>query len=308
LGRWTVLARLLAPVGVGALLFACGIVASAAGAAFVGTIQPGCVVAGQPLTIALTGTGGNAVVYERITYADTAAGGGLQTTVGQADTQGAFTATFTIPATAESGAGSVLVIVFDPEEAAVSYPANFTVGTSASCSNPGVSQIVGAHFSLVARYQVKKVCDPGVSGNAVFRIAITVGVRSSTVGSPQSTVNAIATFDFPATLTLSCNGAPGFLPTLPLGSAVALHEAVLPTGAAAAGTDTKVDYPPQQAQLPVTIHNARASAISASTPPALAQTGAGRQFASVLWRLALVALLVWADAWILVNVRRRPRV
>ena len=290
--RLVLIVRLLATVGVGVLLFGSS-TASARGAAFEGTITPGCVVPGQSLTIALHGTGADDLVYAQITYEDNAPGGGKQTIFARADSQGTFTTRFTIPATAMVGAGSVLVMAFDPAEMTVSYPADFTIGTAAGCSTPGVNEIIGSQASPFANFQVKKTCDPGVSGNAVFSLSVAV-LR--------------VTLEFPP-LTLSCNGAEKDLPVLPLGSTVTLHESVLPTGAAAAA-DTKVMYPPLQVERPITIHNARAAAVVSPTPRPtsvvrLPPTGGGTPPNPTPWwlSLALVAVAVSTAGWIVARGR-----
>jgi hypothetical protein len=244
-------------------------------------------VAGQPLTIALHGTGPDDLVYVEITYKDNASGGGKQTIFAHADNKGAFTVTFTIPATAAVGAGSVLVMAFDPAEV-TGASAEFTIGTAADCSTPGSNEIIGSHFSVVARYEVRKTCDPGVSGNAVFSLSVAVSRR---------------TLDFPA-LTLACNGAASDLPLLPIGSTVTLHEVVLPTGASA-GADTIVTIPPQQVERPIAIHNARATAVLASAPPRLPPTGGGMQRDATLWWLPLAvgAVALSTAGWIIARGR-----
>lgn len=287
--------RLLPLVGMAAFLLAApaSSASAAGGSAPSGTIQPGCVHPGDQLTVALTGRGTNEVFLVRITYNDSAGGGGTQSKVGQPNSTGTFDATFRIPTTATAGVGSVDVLSVGAVEAAQSYPANFTVGVGAeSCPSPGSVDINLAPFSGQFNYFVHKTCDPGVSGGAIFTLRVTVAYLFSTVGSPQATRVIVGTIDLPSSmnLRLACNGTSLSLPTLPLGSSVLLHEVGLPTGAAASA-DTTVAYPPTTPTSNVAIHNAKAATAVTPTsrPPVLAQTGQGQPNSPFAPWLVLIA-------------------
>jgi hypothetical protein len=122
-----------------------------------------------------------------------------------------------------------------------------------------VTTIFGSHFSDALGYPVKKTCDPGVTGNAIFAMSATVGEAGR--------------FVFPP-VTLACNGGAVILPALPnFATTVTLHETTPATGATAAA-DTVFNLPP--ASAPVTIHNAKAAVATTATPVVvLARTGGG---------------------------------
>ncbi len=269
------------------MLLSSGIHASALGAGFQATVAPDCVVPGQQLTIRVPYLVAGTVMSVRANYTDSTAGGGVQYATGRANAQGVFTATITIPTTATSGNGSLAVFlaagpVVGTFEAEIGF-GTFLIRTGAgACPSPGVATIDGTHFTNAVGYDVKKTCDAGVTGNAVFSMSAMVGEAGR--------------FLFPP-ITLACNGAAVTLPALPIfASTVTLHETTPATGATAAA-DTVFTLPP--ASQPVTIHNAKAAAAATPTPVVqLAGTGGGSppELAPLSLALVLLALVLLAVA------------
>jgi len=278
--------RLPAAVATVALLGS-GLQASALGAGFAATVQPDCLVAGQQLIITVPNLVSGTVMSVRANYTDSAPGGGTQYATGRANAQGVFTTTITVPSTASAGNGSLVLLLAGQDEAETGT-GSFRIQTgTGACPSPGLTSISGSHLSGAVSYGVKKTCDAGVSGNAVFAMS--------------ATLTELGRFVFPP-VTLACNGAAVTLPALPINaSTVTLHETTPATGATAAA-DTIFSLPP--ASIPVTIHNARAAA---PVPPQLAGTGGGAPLESAPWWLAVVALAVSAAAWIFAGVRRNRR-
>jgi len=150
-----------------------------------------------------------------------------------------------------------------------------------------------------------EVCSfiPGYSnGSATFRLSLFIPNNS-------------AAFTLPAgwNLTAACNGEPAPLPALGRDIVVTLHEAGLPTGAAAAA-DTALTITPADVEgtpVTVTVHNAKAAAVVPTPSPVarLPQTGGGMQSERApvwLLLLALGAAAISALAWIVAIPRRRP--
>ena len=274
--------RVLALALASIVVLASTIQASALGAGFEATVQPDCVAAGQQLSIRVPNLAAGTVVSVRVNYTDSAPGGGTQYATGYPNAQGVFTATISIPTTAGAGAGSLTLFVGDQHEDAELGTGTFRIQTGASaCPSPGATTIFGSHFSNAVGYPVKKTCDTGVSGSAVFAMSATVGEAGR--------------FVFPS-VTLACNGPAVTLPALPIfATTVTLHEATAATGATAAA-DTVFNLPPPSA--PVTIHNTKAAAAATPTPVVvLARTGGGippeappMSLALVLLGLALLAV------------------
>jgi hypothetical protein len=277
-----------------------GIQASAAGAGFTATVTPNCVVAGQHLTVTGPHLFAGTVVSIRASYTDSATGGGTQYLAGYPNAQGVFTATIPIPSTASAGNGSLTILLASPimQTSPGSFEVEAELGTgtfqiqngTGACPSPGQATIFGSHFSSATAAAVKKTCDAGVSGNAVFAMSATIGEAGR--------------FVFPP-VTLACNGPEANLPALPtFASTVTLHEATPATGAIAAA-DTVFTLPPSSD--PVTIHNAKATAAVTPTPVVtLARTGGGTPSGLPLWPGLLVGALVASTvAWIFARVSRR---
>jgi hypothetical protein len=292
------LARLIAVIGVvaGASSVGSAIVASAyQDFPFQWTISQRCVLPGATQT--LTVTSGASVVNLVVKYPN---GSIVRNVTGVFDAAGHFVDTWTVESNAPPGQAVVSLITVSrgqsPGTSTAIGRGFFTIGTPGQpCIPPPDVPLLGAWIADAATTSVKKVCDPGVSGAAVFRLSVFV------------TDYAVVAFTLPTSFDLSvaCNGTPGPLPTLAGNSVVTLHEARPPTGAAAA-PDTKITMAPADRfgtlGPTVTIHNTRATAAH------LAQTGGGSQPKSAPWWLALVlgAFLV-STAWVLAGVRRDRR-
>src|SRR5207237_9116258 len=92
------------------------------------------------------------------------------------------------------------------------------------CPNPNTSSISGSFIEATqVGGEVKKTCDAGVTGDAVFTATIHVnaGDFSTTVSLPEG-----------LELTLACNGDSETLPKLPVGSTLKPHDTPPPAAAA----------------------------------------------------------------------------
>ena len=256
-------------VGTAILLFGSAIQASALGAGFSATISPDCVAAGQAVTITVPNLQPGSVISVQLRFGTTT----LRAT-GTPNAQGVVTLTLTIPSTAVAGTATISILEASLDEAELGTGSIRIQSGADACPSPGLTSIEGTHLSVVASYGVKKTCDAGVSGNAVFSMSASLG--------------EIGSFAFPS-VTLACNGATVLLPGLPIGSStVTLHETIPATGAVAAA-DTTFRLPP--ASIPVTINNARAASAATPaptpvTPVRLPATGGGS--GPQPWLLALL--------------------
>jgi MYXO-CTERM domain-containing protein len=145
---------------------------------------------------------------------------------------------------------------------------------------------------------VKKTCDAGVSGTAVFQPTFQVNVIEA------SELSTTITAPAGLTLPLDCNGTSKALPVLPVSSTITLHESTLPAGAAAA-SDTTITIDVEA--VTTTIHNARAAAVATPTPTpvvVLPATGQPASTPGIPWpAFALLGLIAVAGAGLI--LRRR---
>jgi hypothetical protein len=233
----------------------------------------------------------NGAVAQNVTLEKTAAGD--------------VTYSWTVASNAPPGEAVVSVTTIPRTQTAAIGRGVFMVGTAGQCTAPSeTGPFYGSSILPAAPTSVKKVCDAGVSGSATFRVSVLV-----------VTGNSSATFTLPAgwNLTAACNGEPAPLPALGRDIVVTLHEAVLPTGAAAAA-DTAVTITPADVEgtpVTVSVHNAKAAAVVPTPSPVarLPQTGGGMQSERApgwLPLLALGAAAISAVAWIVAIPRRRP--
>jgi hypothetical protein len=302
------LARLGAVVGLIAITtigFATVASAAGGGGPFSVTIAKSCLYPGQGQTV--TVAPGWEAMNITITYPN-----GTKQTVDPVRAAGVQVATWTIGSNAPAGLATVLITAFigppGPEGSAGIARAigQFNIGvTGQACTPPpDLGPIQGVFVGLpAAPAPIKKVCDPGVTGTAVFSLSAT-------------TPRDLITLKLPASMNLSvaCNGAAARITGLSTGVVVTLHEVSLPSGAAAAA-DTPVtmiggDYYGTPAPT-VTIRNAVAPAAVSPTPSPtplvrLAQTGHAMPaaLASPWLALLLGVLMVSIVGWVVATARR----
>lgn len=303
------LARLAPVFGlVAAFTIGFGTGASAAGGSslFEATIAKACLYPGQDQTV--TVTPGWEAMDITVTYHN-----GTKQTVNPVRANGVQVATWTVASNAPAGTATVLITAFigppGPEGSAgiASARGYFNIGLAGQACTPppdlGLGPVRGVFVGLPsAPTPVKKVCDAGVTGTAVFSLSVT-------------TPRDLITLRLPASMNLSvaCNGAAGRIYGLSTDVVVTLHEIGLPSGAAAAA-DTQVtmimgDYYATPAPT-VTIRNVRAAAIVSPTPtPApvvrLPTTGGGRHRDEAPWwpLVALGAVSISTAAWMVARGR-----
>jgi hypothetical protein len=262
-------------------------------------VQPGGV---QTITVPL---GGAAVAHVVVTYPD---GSRTHQVVGVPDAGGTFVYRWTIEPNAPTGLAEVWVTVLFPTASSAVADFHFNIGAIGQpCTlPPNEGPLHGQWFTgIAAPAGVKKVCDPGVSGAAVFRLS----VRLPPLGRQQYS----DAFMLPASsdLTVTCNGTAVPFPAFAFGIVVTLHEIRLPAGAApSADTSVKMVDSTGAPGPTVTVHNAQATSVVPTRSPAavrLAQTGGvTRSNPPPTW-LALIALLVATAALVFASVRGNRR-
>ena len=272
---------------VAALLPGAGIGASAAGAGFIATVTPACVLAGGAITVNIPELPAGSTVAVRLSYS-TANGGGTVYASGTANSQGIFNTTLALPTTATPGNASLAILT-----AALSVDqfgaGTITVGTAAGCPSPGPATITGQGEIAASTTTVKKSCASGLSGNAVFGVMVGFGEGGS--------------FQFPD-ITVACNGTATLPPLAAGGVTVTLHEASPPPGAVAAA-DTTVTL--SAATNPITIQNNEAASTATPAPSARVLPLTGSPSHSDPTPLALLAILAGAAMVVAAAVSLRKR-
>lgn len=293
--------------GVAAITIGFGTGASAAGGSslFEVAVAKPCLYPGQVQTV--TVTPGWEAMDITVTYPN-----GTKLTVNPVRANGVQVASWTVASNAPAGLASILITTFigppGPEGSAgvARAVAPFTIGVAGQTCTPPPDNgpIRGIFVGLpAAPTPVKKVCDQGVTGTAVFSLSVT-------------TPRDLITLRLPASMNLSlpCNGEARRIIGLSTDVVVTIHEVVLPSGAAAAA-DTQVtmilgDYYATPAPT-VTIHNARAAATVSPTPTPrpvlrLPSTGGGapqdQRAPWWLW-LALGTAAIASAGWIVARHR-----
>jgi hypothetical protein len=292
--------------GITSALVGSAIVASASmEVPFTLTISQPCVQPGgvQTITVPLGGAG---VVHVVVTYPD---GSRTHQVVGVPDTGGTFVYRWTIEPNAPAGLAEVWVTVLFPTVSSAVADFHFNIGANGQpCTQPpNEGPLHGAWFTgIAAPTTVKKVCDTGVSGAAVFRLSVVLP--------PLGRQQYSDAFTLPSSsdLTVACNGAAIPFPALAFGIVVTMHEIRLPVGAApSADTSVRMVDSTGAPGPTVTVHNAQAAAVVSTRSPApavrLAQTGGVTSSDPPPTWLALIALLVSTAAWIFASMRGNRR-
>jgi hypothetical protein len=220
-------------------------------------------------------------------------------------------ATWTVASNALTGQATVLITAFigppGPEGSAgvASARGYFNIGVAGQACTPppDLGPVRGVFVGLpAAPTPVKKICDAGVTGTAVFSLLVTTPSDHITLSLPAS-----------MNLSAACNGAAARISGLSTDVIVTLHEIGLPSGASAA-VDTQVtmilgDRYATPAPT-VSIHNARAAATVTPTPTPtsvirLPVTGGGTPRGEAPWwqSLAFGAIAISIAGWIIARGR-----
>jgi len=271
------------------------------------TISELCVRPGDVQTITVPlGTGGSSVVHVVVTYPDGTRQHNIAAATGA---DGKFVYSWTVESNARAGISEVWVTVLMPHLDTAIADYHFAIGVAGQPCNPPPNEGPGNGVWLLpgpVTGSVRKVCDQGVSGSAVFRLSVVLPAFGS-----QRYADA---FSLPTSsdVSVACNGEAAELPTLTVGIALTLHEVQLPAGAArAADTTVTMDGDIGQAGPAVVVNNAHATAVVTATPkPAvtrrLAQTGGGPpQPAPLALALVIGGLLALSASAILTGLGRK---
>ena len=289
------LKRLLAASGAAGLLVGLGATPALA-AQFSASIAASCINSGAQQTINVE-SAIDALVHIEVTIGGSTANGGTANGTGVIPANGSFSDQWTVGSVTTATTAGVQIWVLTSEGVAHGS-GTFTIQPANSpCPTPSpVSIFIGFIDTTQVGGEVKKSCDAGVSGNAVFTatIHIIAGNSSTTITLPAG-----------SELTLACNGDSELLPALPVGSTITLHESTPPSGAAVAA-DTTITMEQVEGVNVTTIHNTKAAAVATPTPTArvLPQTGQRVSTPSVPW-LAIVLLGGVAVAGAGLVLRRR---
>ena len=257
---------------------------------FTGTVLLQCATVGQTQKVTINSSA-NVLIHIEVTINNSTANGGTQNGTGLTDAQGTFTDSWTI-ASQTATTAVVRVWALTSEGVATGETSFLIKLVNQTCPTPTSGAFTGTLVDTTqVSGQVKKTCDTGVSGNAVFSATLTINVSYSTTLS--------TTFQLPAglTLTLPCNGAAKALPSLPVTSVIKLHESTAPSGAAAAA-DTTITLEASAATT-TTIHNAKAAVSATPTPTAavLPATGQPASTPTMPWpAVAVLGLIAVAGA------------
>ena len=244
--------RLLASAGAAGILVGLGGATQAfATSPFAATIQLSCATVGATQNITVH-TAQNVLVHIEVTINGSTANGGTTHGTGLPDASGNFKDEWTI-ATVPEGMATVRVWALLLDGVATGRGSFLVRPANQLCPSPVQIPFFGDFVDTTqVGGTVKKTCDTGVSGNAVFAPTIQVKVAF------DSALNTTIVLPAGLSITLACNGDSKALPKLPPTSVITLHEATLPTGAAAAA-DTKVTVAASPAAT--TIHNAKAAVV-----------------------------------------------
>jgi hypothetical protein len=243
---------------------------------------------------------GDAVVHMEVTIGASTANGGTQNGTGVTDANHTFIDQWNLGAVSANTTATVRVWALEAGGVAAGNGSFEIHPLATACPTPFASRFNG-YVIDTGQYggSVRKTCDAGVSGTAVFAPTIQIKVSYSTQDS--------TTFALPASLSLSlqCNGDSKQLPVLPTTSTITLHESTLPTGAAAAA-DTTITI--GNAAVTATINNAKAAVVTTPTPTPTAMvlpaTGQPASTTGIPWpALALFGLIAITGAGLV--LRRR---
>jgi len=294
--------RLLAAGGAAGLLVGVGgatqAFATTATPSFTAEIAIACANVGDTQKITVV-TPSDAVVHIEVTIGTSTANGGTQNGTGVTDANHTFIDQWNLGTVSANTTATVRVWALEAGGVAAGNGTFQIHPQATACQTPFASRFNG---DVIDTGQfggsVKKTCDAGVSGTAVFAATIHIKAYSTQLAT---------TFALPASLSLSlqCNGDSKQLPTLPTTSSIVLHESTLPTGAAAAA-DTTITI--GNAAVTATINNAKAAVVTTPTPTptaiVLPATGQPASTPGVPWpALALFGLFAIAGAGLV--LRRR---
>jgi len=290
--------RLIAAGGAAGLLIGLsGATQVFAVSSFTGTILLDCAVVGQSQKITVT-SDPDVLIHIEVTIGGSTANDGTKNGTGLTNENGTFEDSWTIGTVSETSTAAIRVWALSGGGVA-SADSSFEIHpVAAPCPTSGTTSFYGGAIDTQqVGGSVKKTCDAGVSGNAVFTPTIHVKVVGAN--------NLSATIVLPAglTLTLGCNGKSLDLPILPVTSVITLHESTPPTGAAAAA-DTNITITTEP--VSATIHNAKAAVVTSPTPTAIVLPATGRPASTpnVPWpAIALMGLSALAGAGLV--LRRR---
>lgn len=270
--------RLLAAGGAAGLLVGLGGATQVFATGPTANLAADCVLVGQSQTISVNAAAA-ALVHIEVTINGSTVNGGTQHGTGLTDASGTFKDQWTIATVAQVTTASVRVWVVATDGASTGHR-DFQIHPVASPCPTASSPTFDVFIIDTTQTggQVKKTCDAGVSGSAVFAPTLHLNVTY------QQALSTTITLPANLTLTLACNGPSKSLPVLPTTSVITLHESTLPTGAAAAA-DTNITIGTQA--VTTTIHNAKAAVV-------LPQTGQPASTPMLPWPaivlLGLVAL------------------
>lgn len=295
--------RLLAASGAAGLLVAVGgatqAFATTSSPSFTAEIAIACANVGDTQKITVVAPG-DAVIHIEVTIGTSTANGGTQNGTGLTDANHGFTDQWNLGTVSANTTATVRVWALEAGGVAAGNGTFEIHPLATACQTPFASRFNG-YVIDTGQFggSVKKTCDTGVSGTAVFAATINIKVDFDTKLS--------TTFALPASLSLSlqCNGESKQLPVLPTTSTITLHESTLPTGAAAAA-DTTITI--ADAAVTATINNAKAAVVTTPTPTptaiVLPATGQPASTPGIPWpALALFAVIAIAGAGLV--LRRR---
>ena len=297
-----VFTRLLAASGAAGLLIGLGGATQAFATttpSFTAEIALTCANVGDTQKITVVAPG-DALIHIEVTIGTSTANGGTQNGTGLTDANHTFKDQWTLDTVAANTTAVVRVWALESDGVAIGNGTFEIHPLATACQTPFASRFNGNAVDT-GQYggSVKKTCDTGVSGTAVFAPTIHIKVSYSTQDSTS--------FALPASLYLSlqCNGDSKQLPVLPTTSTITLHESTLPTGAAAAA-DTTITI--GNAAVTATINNAKAAVVTTPTPTptaiVLPATGQPASTPGIPWpALALFGLIAIAGAGLV--LRRR---
>jgi len=292
--------RLLAASGAAGILIGLGGATHVfATSPYTGEILLGCAIVGDSQKISVTASS-DALIHIEVTIDGSKVNGGTQNGTGLTDANHTFNDQWTVAAVSANTMAVVRVWALAATGVTTGYGTFDIHPATAPCATPPPSSLA---WSVVDTQQVggtvKKTCDAGVSGTAVFTPTFHIKVSYDS--------HLETTFTAPAglTLPLDCNGESQQLPLLPPTSTITLHESTLATGAAAAA-DTTITI--GTAAGTTTINNAKAAVVTTPTPTptaiVLPATGQPASTPGIPWpALALFGLIAIAGAGLV--LRRR---
>lgn len=294
--------RLLAASGAAGLLIGLGSATQAFATtptpSFTAEIAIACANVGDTQKITVVAPS-DAVVHIEVTIGSSTVNGGTQNGTGLTDANHSFKDQWTLGTVSANTTAVVRIWALELGGVAAGNGTFEVHPLATACQTASASRFNG-YVIDTGQFggSVKKTCDAGVSGTAVFAPTIHIKVSYDS--------HLETTFALPASLSLSlqCNGDSKQLPVLPTTSSITLHESTLPTGAAAAA-DTTITI--GNAAVTATINNAKAVVATPTptpTPIVLPATGQPASTPGIPWpALALFGLIAIAGAGLV--LRRR---